>query len=63
MRAWCEREGVQQGATIDLDTTWALARAWYHDRLHEDWMPRPRDDAQAILTSLGLVGGSWTLPL
>jgi hypothetical protein len=48
---------------LDLATTWALARAWYHDRLREDWEPRSRDASQAILRSLGLVGGSWTLPL
>jgi hypothetical protein len=40
-----------------------LAQAWHQDRLREDWEPRSRDDSQAILTSLGLVGGSWTLPL
>ena len=59
----CEREAVQPGETLDLATTWALARAWYHDRLREDWEPRSREASQAILTSLGLVGRSWTLPL
>ena len=63
MGTWCEEEGVEQGATLDLATTWALARAWYRDRLREDWEPRSRDASQAILTSLGLVGRSWTLPL
>jgi hypothetical protein len=62
VRAWCDREGVDQGATINLPTTWRLGRAWYHDRLDEDWHPRSVQEGQAILTSLGLVGEPWTLP-
>lgn len=61
-RRWCDARGVEPGGTIDLDTAWALARAWYRDGLREDWEPMGRDAAQAVLERLGLTGDRWRLP-
>ena len=50
------------GATIPAQTLCDLARAWWDTRLDRDWRPRSREDNQAILDSLGLLGPFWTLP-
>jgi hypothetical protein len=39
-----------------------LAHAWWDTRLDPDWQPRSRNESQAILDRLGLVGPFWTLP-
>jgi len=38
-----------------------LAHAWWGDRLAEDWLPRTREENQAILERLGLTGEFWLL--
>jgi hypothetical protein len=50
------------GATIPAQTLGDLAHAWWDTRLRPDWQPRSRDESQAILDRLGLVGPFWTLP-
>jgi hypothetical protein len=50
------------GATIPAQKLCDLAHAWWDTRLHPDWRPRTRDENQAILDRLGLVGPFWTLP-
>jgi hypothetical protein len=54
--------GRPPGETTSVATLCDLARAWWGDRLAEDWRPRSRDRAQAILDGLGLTGGFWRLP-
>lgn len=39
-----------------------LAHAWWGDRLSPQWRPHTREQNQAILDRLGLVGPVWTLP-
>ncbi|MBI4884144.1 MAG: hypothetical protein HY826_08825 [Actinobacteria bacterium] len=55
-------DGRQPGITLSLGKLSELANAWWSDRLNADWRPRSRNDGQAILTTLGLVGDFWTLP-
>jgi hypothetical protein len=50
------------GATIPAQTLCDLAYAWWDTRLDPDWRPRTREENQAILDRLELVGAFWTLP-
>ena len=49
------------GATITVAKLSELAHAWWSDRLAPDWRPHTRDQNQAILDELGLVGDFWSL--
>ena len=49
------------GATVPVTTLSALAHAWWGDRLAPGWVPHTRQQNQAILDGLGLVGGFWRL--
>ncbi len=62
MRLLRSEETVDGGATLELPQLWALARAWYGNRLDPAWRPRTRDEAQHILSSVGLRGAFWDLP-
>lgn len=59
--AWCRAEDIARGAVFDLDTLWALARAWYDDRLDPAWRRRTPAERQAILDDVGLRGDFWRL--
>jgi hypothetical protein len=54
--------GRTPGATIPAQLLCDLAFAWWGTRLRPDWRPRSRDENQAILARLGLVGEFWQLP-
>ena len=58
---WCTVRGRSRGAVISLETTWALARAWYADRLDPGWQRRTAAETQALFTGLGLAGPFWNL--
>ena len=60
VREWLA--GRTPGATISVTKLSDLARAWYEDRLATDWRPHSRQQNQAILDRLGLVGAFWRLP-
>ena len=49
------------GATVPVTTLSALAHAWWGDRLSPGWVPHTRQQNQAILEGLGLVGEFWQL--
>ena len=49
------------GATIPVTKLSELAHAWWHDRLSPQWTPHTRDQNQAVLERLGLVGPFWQL--
>jgi hypothetical protein len=52
----------EPGATITIVKLSELAHAWWSDRVAAEWMPHTREENQAILDRLGLVGGFWRLP-
>ena len=54
--------GRESGVTIPVTKVLELGLAWYTDRLEPDWTPHSRDQNQAILDSLNLVGEFWRLP-
>ena len=53
--------GRRGGATIPVTQLAALAAAWWADRLDPRWQPHTREQNQAILDRLGLVGKFWQL--
>ena len=53
--------GREPGATLAVTKLCALAYAWWADRLAPDWRPHTREENQAILDRLGLVGPFWAL--
>ena len=54
--------GREPGATIPVTKLSGLAYAWWSDRLPPDWQPHTREQNQAVLDRLGLVGAFWQLP-
>ena len=50
------------GATMPVGQLRELAHAWWDDRLSPDWIPHTREQNQAILQRLNLVGEFWRLP-
>ncbi len=50
------------GATIPVLKLCDLAYAWWSDRVSPDWQPHTREQNQAILDELGLIGEFWRLP-
>ena len=54
--------GRKPGATIAVGKLSELAHAWWDDRISSEWEPRTREQNQAILERLGLVGEFWKLP-
>jgi len=59
VRTWCEQQGLEPGALVDLPRLWELARRWYGDRLDLGWRRKTPQARQTILTDLGLVGEFW----
>ncbi len=62
MARWCRERSRPVGSTMSLSTAWALAEAWYADRLEPAWRRRTAPEAQAVFTSLGLTDPFWRLP-
>lgn len=56
---WCAARGVAKGAVVPLAQVWALAQAWYANRLDRDYHGRSATEAEAILASVGLTGPFW----
>jgi hypothetical protein len=52
---------LQRGAIFSPETTWKLAHAWYGQRMQPNWRRHTLDEAEALLTSLGLTGAFWNL--
>ena len=60
IKSWLS--GRKAGATISVTKLSELAHAWWSDRVSPQWRPHTRDQNQAILDRLGLVGDFWRLP-
>jgi hypothetical protein len=57
--AWCERRGIQRGAVMSLEQIWALAPAWYGERATAGWRGRTTEEAQQVVSGVGLHGDFW----
>jgi hypothetical protein len=53
--------GRPPGATLTVAKLAELASAWWGDRLSPDWRPHTKEQNQAILDDLGLIGPFWRL--
>jgi hypothetical protein len=59
--AWCRARKAPRGAMLTVGQVWALARAWYGNRLSPDYHGRSPTEAQAIFAAVGLTGDFWKL--
>ena len=57
---WCGRSGEPRGEVIPLEQVWALAQAWYGDRLSADYRGRSLEQAMAVFRSVGLTSAFWS---
>ena len=46
---------------MTLPQAWELSQKWYGNRLAADFRRPTKDEAQAIFSSVGLVGPFWEL--
>lgn len=60
---WLRSKKYERGRIVDLDTVWALAKAWYTDPRQPDWRPGTIRESQEVLASVGLTDEFWTLPI
>jgi hypothetical protein len=59
LQRWLGRRAP--GSTTSAAKLSQLAHAWWDDRFSPDWVPHTREQNQAILDRLGLVGPFWQL--
>jgi hypothetical protein len=52
---------MERGESLTLETSWALAKAWFHDRLDEHWQRMPKEDIVRLFSSLGTDSPFWEL--
>ena len=58
---WVE-QWQMRGATLTLEQTWQLAKAWHGpDRRVAEWTRRTLEETEALLASLRLAGPFWNL--
>jgi hypothetical protein len=62
VRNWTTANNHPVGEIVPLSQVWKLAQAWYSDPRSRSWRPRSRDESQAVIRSVGLVGDFWELP-
>jgi hypothetical protein len=58
---WCSQNNVQRGETLSLSQLWALAQAWYHNRMDPQFRGRTVEEAQGVFRQLGLRSPFWYL--
>ena len=59
---WCRTWKIPRGAVFSLNQGLCLAEAWYGDRLSSKWRPFSTQQAQAVLSEVGLRSAFWRLP-
>ena len=58
---WCEAWDLTRGATITPEQAWRLAYGWYKDKVKPQWRRHTVDEAEALLSSIGLTNAFWNL--
>ena len=61
VRRWCELWGQPLGEIFSLAQQWALAQAWYGDRMAPDWRRKTPDEVEALFAELGLTSAFWEI--
>jgi carboxypeptidase C (cathepsin A) len=58
---WCEAWDLARGATITPQQAWRLASGWYKDKVRPEWRRHTVDEAEMLLSSIGLTDAFWNL--
>jgi hypothetical protein len=58
---WCTFREHPRGGTMSPEQCWRLARAWYSDKLSPDWRRKTLEEAEAVLSGIGLNERFWSL--
>jgi len=58
---WCRARELPRGALLTPEQGWRLAHGWYRDKLEPGWRRHTLEEAQALLTEVGLTGPFWNL--
>lgn len=58
---WCEQRDIPRGGVLTPEQAWRLARAWYGRKLEPDWRRHTLEEAEEVLTDIGLTGDFWNL--
>ena len=58
---WLAANAWEPGATVPAQQMNDLARIWWWSRLDPGWRPRPVEESQALLESVGLTSEFWSL--
>lgn len=58
---WCEVRKIARGATLTIEQTWELGRAWYANKLSADWRRATPEEAESTFARIGLTGSFWQL--
>jgi hypothetical protein len=56
---WCVQHRTAHGSVASIEQVWRLARAWYADRLDEEWSPRSPETMERLFADAGLFGEFW----
>jgi hypothetical protein len=56
-----EMHGLEPGLTMTAAKMCEVSNEWWGNRLSPAWQPRTREESQAILDRLGLMGPFWQL--
>lgn len=59
LHQWQQEQNVTQGEVLTVNQMWALANAWYHDRLAPTYRSRTVAQVEAIFRALGLTSSFW----
>jgi hypothetical protein len=62
LQRWCVAQGVPRGEALTLEQIWALAKAWYGDRMTPEFRGRTVEAAARIFGQIGLSSDFWYLP-
>lgn len=58
---WCRAWDIERGATLTPQQGWELARGWYKGKLNPEWRRHTVEEAESLLSSVGLTGDFWNL--
>jgi len=62
VRRWARERDIAPGAVFTPEQGWALADAWFTDRLDHGWRRRTPEETKAVFEGIGLTGPFWDLP-
>lgn len=58
---WRRQWSQPRGGVLTIAQAWELARSWYGDKMSPDWRRATLDEAEALLSRIGLTGEFWSL--